>query len=276
MPKKADDVLTNSVICAIHKGKWGSGKSIASGSKALRPTYVMDFEDRMRSVINYYRNLDGHVTGLEYDTYAMGDGWYTIKKKLDELISGCPYKTVVCATLTSYVDIVLEGLTNKGGTRASGQEAGKKVGGINVNELEDFNGETAAIVFNLIKTLKRLQKNGVNVILEAHVMQYEFKDKLGNTHHERTLLTGGKKAAAKIPGYFDEVFHFEVDEDYTSTNYVAYTVARSEDFAKTSFPNYLPKKIEWTGKDFYEEVFKLIPKNIQDAPRKDPNAKNDW
>lgn len=276
MPKQADDVITNAVLSVIHKGKWGSGKSIASCSKALRPTYVMDCEDRMNSVINYYRNLDGHVKGLSFDTFAMGDGFYAVKKRLDELEESCPYKTVVCATLTSYVDIVLEGLANKGGSRASGAEAGKKIGGIKVNELEDFNGETAAIAFNLIKTLKRLQKKGINIILEAHVMHYEFKDKVGTVHHERTLLTGGKKAAAKIPGYFNEIFQFEVDTEFNGdTKYIAHTVATMDDFAKTSFPS-LPKKIDWTGKDFYEEVFKYIPKEILDAPRVDPNAPKTW
>lgn len=276
MPKNADDVVTNAVLSCIHKGKWGSGKSIASCSKPLRPTYVLDCEDRMNSVINYYRKLDGHVKGLSFDTFAMGDGFFKLNQKLQELISSCPYKTVVCATLTSYVDIVLEGLANKGGARASGAAAGKKIGGIAVNELEDFNGETAAIVFNLIKTLKVLQKQGVNIILEAHVMQYEFKDKAGTTHHERSLLTGGKKAAAKIPGYFNEVIQFEVDTDFGgNTTYNAYTVATMEDFAKSSFPQW-PKKMDWTNRDFYEEVFKHIPKEVLEAPRVDPNAPKIW
>lgn len=274
MPKKADDVILNAVVSSLHKGEWGTGKSIASCSKALRPTYVLDCEDRMNSVISYYRKLDGHVKGLEFDTFAMGDGFFKVKKQLDALESSCPFKTIVCATLTSYVDIVLEGLVHKGGVRSSGQQAGKKIGGIDVNELEDFNAETAAIVFNLLKTLKKLQVQGINIIVEAHVLTHE-QNRAGKIEIARPLVTGGKKAAAKVPGYFNECFHFYTESDYTSTKYMAVTRSTGEDFAKTSFQD-LPMKIDWTNRDFYEEVFKYIPKDVKDAPRVDLNRPKDW
>jgi hypothetical protein len=274
MSKKLDDFIQNAVISALHKGENGTGKSIASGSKALRPTYFLDCEDRMASVASYYRKIDGHTNGLEYDTYSMTGGYHPLAKRLADLKSNCPFKTIVLATLTSYADIVLRHLANKGGTRATGQAAGKMIAGIKVNELEDFNGETAAIIFEMLDTFKFLQTQGKNIIVEAHVLSHEVK--VGtDVKIARPLVTGGKKAAAKIPGYFNEAFHFYIDADYTTTKYKIKTRNTGDDFAKTSFQE-LPNEIDWTGKDLYDEIFKYLPKTVIEAPRIDPNAPKNW
>lgn len=278
MPKSANAYVANAVIAALHKGENGTGKSIASLSPLLRPTYVLDFEDRMASAISYWRKKEGHVNDVEYDTYALGEGYYPIKKRLDELKEGSKYKTIVAATLTSYVDIVLEHLiTSKAGAKnVDGGDKGKKIGGIAVNVLEDFNAETAAIVFELLETFKYLQKRGKNIIIEAHVLTHEYKS--GNeVKTARPLVTGGKKAAAKIPGYFNEVFHFYADAAGFSGN-TKYTVAtrhNGDDSAKTSFQD-APALIDWTGKDFYEELFRYIPKEQQEAERETVKPTASW
>lgn len=274
MSKKADDFIQNAVISALHKGESGTGKSIAACSKALRPTYVFDCEDRMASVASYYRKLDGHVNGIEYDTFSMQNGFYPVKQQLDKLKQSCPYKTIDIATLTSYVDIVLKHTLGKGGVNAQGAEKGKKIAGIEVNVLEDFNAETAAIAFELINTLKYLQQQGKNIILEAHVLTHEIS-KGGVVTIARPLITGGKKAAAKIPGYFNETFHFYVESDYTATKYKVRTRSTGDDFAKTSFQE-LPSEIDWTNKDFYEVVFSYLSETVKSAPRVDPNAPKVW
>lgn len=274
MPKQANDFIQNAVISALLKGESGTGKSIAACSKVLRPTYVFDCEDRMASVVSYYRKLDGHVDGLSYDTFSMTGGFYPVKKRLDELRQSCPFKTVDIATLTSYVDIVLKHTLSKGGTNSQGMEKGKKIAGIEVNVLEDFNAETAAIAFELIATLKELQTKGINILLEAHVLTHEYNQggviKIG-----RPLITGGKKAAAKIPGYFNETFHFHVVSDYSKTQYKVRTRSTGDDFAKTSFQQ-LPDEIDWTGKDLFEEIFKLLPTSVKEAARVDPSAPKVW
>jgi hypothetical protein len=276
-PRKADDYIQTAQITALHTGDSGSGKSIASCSAILRPTYVLDCEDRMASVISYYRKLHGHVNGLEYDTFSMGNGYFPLKSRLDALKQSCPYKTVVVATLTSYVDIVLEHLrsTDKG-SRASGATAGKKIAGIQVNELEDYNAETAAIVFDLLQTLKFLQKMGKNVILEAHLLTHEAQ-RAGRIEIVRPLITGGKKAASKIPGYFNETFYFFNDQDMSGNiKFKVQTRATGQVFAKTSFQE-LPNEMEWTNQDYYAELVKKLPQTVVSAePKPDESTKSAW
>ena len=277
MSKSANDYIQTAQIAALHTGDSGSGKSIASLSKSLRPTYVFDCENRMASAISYFRKLDGHINDVTYDTYSMGRGYFPVKSQLDKLKANCPYKTVVVATLTSYVDIVLEHLrsTDKG-SRQSGAQAGKKIAGIAVNELEDFNAETAAIVFDLLQTLKFLQQMGKNVILEAHLLTHEAT-RAGKIEIVRPLVTGGKKAAAKVPGYFDETFYFYNESDMSGKiSYKTMTRATGQVFAKTSFQE-LPQTIDWTDKDFYGEVYSKLPASVTEAePKVSEELKSNW
>lgn len=274
MPKTEYDFLDNRVLSILSKGESGSGKSIASCGKEFRPVYVFDFEDRMRSVINYYRKLDGHAKDIVWDTFSMGDSFHKIDKQMDDLAGNCPYKTVVAATLSSYVDIILVHLINekRGKTRSSGANAGKLIGGINVNELEDFNAEDAAIIFELVRFLKLLQSRGTNVILEAHVTVFEEKDPLraGATRVSRPIVTKGKKAPPRIPGYFDEAWHFYTEIDMAKRVSWNFTTAPTDvDYAKTS--NNI-KGFDWTNKDLSVELMKQFSEKSADAPRSDPNA----
>lgn len=278
MPTIANDVITNAVLSMLFKGKTGTGKSIAGCGKEFRPVYVLDFEDRMRSVINYYKRLDGHCKDVEYDTFPMEGGFFKIDSRMDSLIASCPYKTVCGFSLTSYIHIILKHLIldKVGATRSSGQQAGKKIGGIPVNELEDFNAEDAAIIFELISFFKQLQSNGVNVILEAHITPYEITSIEGKQRTSITvnqILTKGKKAPAQIPGYFDEVYLFQKDysgmiQGKQETKYSFTSAGTSTDDCKTSHG---VEGFDWTGKDFSIELMKQLSQESKDAPRIDPN-----
>lgn len=281
MPIKASDTPIRPVLSILSKGRSGTGKTIASCGKDFRPVYVFDCEGRFNSVINYYRKLDGHVQDIEFDKFDMDGGFYPLDKQMDALAARCPYKTVVMASLTSYIHIVLYHLikSKAGMKRASGATAGKKIGGIPVNELEDYNAEDAAIIFELIAFLKTLQKQGVNVILEAHISPYEvntIEDGQRTSTTINQILTKGKKAPAQIPGYFDEVYLFY--KDYTGivvgqqeTHYSFTAAGTSTDDCKTS--NGI-KGFDFTGKDFSVELMKQLTQEVKDTARIDPNQPN--
>lgn len=278
MPIKAEDTPIRPVLSILSKGRSGTGKTIASCGKDFRPVYVFDCEGRFNSVINYYRHLDGSVADVEFDKFDMDGGFYPLDKQMDALAARCPYKTVVMASLTSYIHIVLYHLikSKAGMKRASGAQAGKKIGGIPVNELEDYNAEDAAIIFELIAFLKALQKQGVNVILEAHISPYEINtiedgQRISTTINQ--ILTKGKKAPAQIPGYFDEVYLFY--KDYTGivvgqqeTKYSFTAAGTVTDDCKTS--NGI-KGFDFTGKDFSVELMKQLTQEVKETPRVDPN-----
>jgi len=278
MPIKADNQVIRPVISALFKGRTGTGKSIAACGKEFRPVYAFDCEGRFNSVINYYKKLDGHCRDVEYDTFPMNGGFYPLDKRMDEIAARCEYKTVVVSSLTSFIHIVLFHLiqAKSGMKRSSGAQAGKKIGGIPVNELEDYNAEDAAIIFELLNFLTNLKSQGVNVILEAHISPYEIntiEDGQRVTTTINQILTKGKKAPAQIPGYFDEVYLFYkkfegIIAGQGKAFYEFTTSGSSTDECKTS--NGIVG-FNWTDLDFSVELMKQISKEIRETPRVDPN-----
>jgi hypothetical protein len=282
VPIKADDVKLNAVITALFKGETKTGKTIAACGKEFWPVYVMDFENRMSSVIHYYRQLyPGEHLDIEYDTYNMDTGYMEIDKRMDQLAARCEYKTVVASTLTSYVYCILSHLikTKFGQKTKSGAPAGMHVGGIPVNELQDYNAEDAAIMFDLIKFMKILQAQGVNTILEAHVVPYEEKNKVTETYNiARPIVTKGRKPPAVVPIFFSEIYHFytesegmNVGSSKRSNKYKFTTEATSIDSAGTGLGI---TGFDWTNLDFSVELMKQLSPEIKDNPRRDPNAPN--
>ncbi len=277
MPQKADDFKMNSVWSILSKGRTGSGKTIASCGKEFRPVYVFDTDQRMTSVIDYYRRLDGNATGIEYDSFHMGMSFNKLDKRMDELLISCPYKTVVLGSLTSYIHIVLVHILNlKAGVARNSNKPAKNIAGIQVNELEDYNAEDAAIIFELIGFLMALKGQGVNIILEAHVTPIEYKNLDGSIRQTvLEILTKGKKAPAQIPGYFDEVWNFE--KKYETGMVVGSGSKSTYEFNPNGNAITDGKTsrglvgFDWTGKDFTVELMKQVSDEVKAAPRVDPN-----
>lgn len=281
MPIKADEQPIRPVISAVFKGRTGTGKSIGYCGKEFRPVYVFNCEQRFESVLDYYRKLDGHVRDVEYDNFPLGSGFYAIDKRMDELARDCPYKSVAVASLTSFIHLVLGHLidSKKGKTRGTGQyqrPAGREIAGIRVNELEDYNAEDAAIIFELIAFLQQLKNQGVNVFLEAHITPYEITtidpDSKGKeTFTINQILTKGKKAPAQIPGYFNEVYLFEkeISGFGEKTKYKCNTQGTAADDCKTSMGI---GSFEWTNQDFSEVMWGNLSTDIKETSRVDPNA----
>jgi hypothetical protein len=213
----------------------------------------------MTSVANYYRKLDGHCKDIDYDSFSMGMHFKKLDQKMDELAARPSYKTVVVASLTSYIHIVLAHILN---FKAGGTEKGKKIADISVNSIEDYNAEDAALIFELVGFLKNLQSQGINVILEAHLTPIEYRNLDGTGRTVLETLTKGKKAPAAIPGYFDESWYFhkkhtgiiigEGQAEYHMTTY-----GDKQIDAKTSRG---VEPIEWTNKDFSVELMKQLKK----------------
>ena len=145
-----------------------------------------------------------------------------------------------------------------GVTRQSGAAAGKLIAGIAVNEIEDYNAESAALqeLIALTKDINQFHK--VNIILVAHVVQAEYRNTANNTTHiSRTIVTAGKKVAPKIPAYCGEVYHFNIDKGFVEGQGGAYTLLTEhtgDDFARSALG--LPNKIEFGDKPLYDTWIK--------------------
>lgn len=103
----------------------------------------------------------------------------------------------------------------------------------------------------------------INFILTAHVIKVREEGEGKTTHIARYLMTGGKKAGQKVPGYYDEMYHSNVVMGMSASDAPKYTVRTrhsADDTAKTSLN--LPTVIEFTDKVFYEELMKHVPKIV--------------
>lgn len=228
----------------IGKGDSGSGKSVAAYS--FPNVFVFDLDNRVQSVVSYYTRINrlDVIKSVEYETIVGQGSILKMMQMLGSFVNRCPYQTIVIDTLTSLADATLNHAI-----RMRGGEGGKKIAGIDTNTIEDYGVENS-VVMDIIQVFQSLKN--VTCILNAHVLTVEEKQLNGATSISRSLLTGGKKVAAKIPGYFGETWHFDTKSNMKGTRYLVRTQHAGADFAKTSL--ILPSEIDWTNKVFYEEL----------------------
>jgi len=225
------------------KGKSRSGKTAAAGSYPT-PSLFLDLDGR-------WATLKKHFDGRDITVESFGpDEFKRLAEFTGRLEQGCKYKTVCIDGLTSFANLVLEyALTLKGSSK------GKKFGVLEVNTVEDYNVENAGIT-NLLSFMKHLQTQGVTSILTAHLNVVNVQPLDKPMYQVRDLMTGGKKAAAKIPGVIDEIYHFETSNNELSSTdpigYICYTKRGGEDYADTMYP--LPATFNWTNKNFYDHI----------------------
>jgi hypothetical protein len=272
---KAEDAAIRPVISLLSKGENGSGKTILSASPILRPTYVFDFENRFDSVLRYYK---GNLKDLEFDSYPIGTSYYNIDKKMDDILARPIYKTVVAASLTSFIYNILNHLIMM---KVAENKTDKRikvntVGGIPINQLQDFNAEDSAIINDLVSFFQQLKAQGTNCILEAHISPYEMRYFEGGqqvTETIRTILTKGKKAPAAVPGFFNEVWLFEKAFEGMGTDksvkYKVNTVGSPLDACKTSWGI---KNFDFSNHpDPYQLVLDQLSDEVKTTPAADPN-----
>ena len=256
MPNIEEGAKKESVMY-LFKGEPSSGKSIAAAS--FPNAYIFDMESRIRSVAAYW--IPRGKRDITYDTFGYAD-YVKFDKKWDALIdasqmSKFPYDTVIIDTLTSASDLLLHYVLKE---KAS-ENKGKKIAGIGVNSIEDYMVESSALT-EMILLLGKIKAK--HKILVAHVIRTERQQQQeGSTRQEtvvtRALLTAGKKVAAKLPGYFDEIFHFEQRTQAGRPKFVVNTMNTGEDFARTTLS--LPATLDITN----QSLFDLIKPSLQEV-----------
>lgn len=250
------DEYAKDSLFSMFKGEPGTRKSTCALSYPT-PQFWLSWDRKMNSLLVPAKNWGINLTDINYEDYH---DWTNADRKLKQLQTTCNYKTIIADSITSLGDSVM-GQAKKfksGSTRKSGAVAGKLVAGIEVNELEDYNAESAALL-DMISMLKDIHEyHGVHVILIAHVIQAEYRNTANNTTHiSRQIVTAAKKAAAKVPAYCEEVYHFNIDRGFEAGgegSYSLLTEHTGDDFARTSIP--LPKKIIFGGEQLYGRYVK--------------------
>lgn len=220
--------------------------------------YWFSWDKKMQSMILPMRYLKLDPTKIDYDDYT---DWSSAETKLKQLQSKCDYDNLIFDSITSLGDSALgQVMTFKGAPKKDDEEKKKErlVGGIQVNELEDFNAESSAIMKLIsmtkdIQTYNKKQYNRyINIILIAHILEVTHKPLTGPMTVSSTIVTAAKKNAAKIPAYCSEVYHFGIKRalvEGQGGKLLCVTHNTGDDFARTSLP--LPREIEVTDANFY-------------------------
>ena len=239
-------------LYCMFKGEPGTRKS----TQALSfpgPQYWFSWDRKMNGIYLPMKRWGVDPKSILYDDY--GD-WNAPRKKLESFLVNCPYKTLVFDSITSMADMTLRQTVKAkyGVTRSSGNAAGKLIAGIAVNELEDYNAESAALQELIALTKDICAYHKVNIILIAHVVQAEYRNTTNNTTHvSRTIVTAGKKVAPKIPAYCGEVYHFNIKSGMVAGaggDYTLLTEHTGDDFARTALG--LDREIVFKDKPLYE------------------------
>jgi AAA domain len=250
-------------IKAILKGLPGTRKTTQAATFP-GPIKWIDTDKKLKETLSLPRKLRAIPHDTEID-YEQPENWYNVERILKELVVRCDYRTVVLDSITSIGDRVnRQTLMEK-----SGQDKGKKIGGISVNSIEDYNAETSALMY-MVDLAKQIK---AHTIIIGHVIQRE------NTSNNqvvvtRQLVTGGKVVGAKLPAYIPEIYHFDFEQEMSVADppsYVMYTQMRGIDFARTGLP--LPFKVDLTRRRLYdilreaqERLRETTPEQLQANP----------
>lgn len=260
-----NDVSFDALYC-MFKGEPGTRKS----TQALSfpgPQYWFSWDRKMNGIYLPMKKWGIDPKTIQYDDY---DDWTRAKTKLEQLQVNCPFKTIVCDSITSAADMTLRQTMKLkyGQTRKSGAAAGKLVGGIAVNEIDDYNAESSALQELIALTKDICLFHNVNIILIAHVVKAEYRDTTKNvTHVSRQIVTAGKNVAAKIPAYCGEVYHFNIKKGFAEGqggDYSLLTEHTGDDFARTALG--LDKEIVFGDKPIYNTYIKPAIAKMKEQP----------
>lgn len=233
-------------LFSMFKGEPGTRKSTCALSYPT-PQYWFSMDQKMESMILPAKRWGIKAADIQYDDYT---DWDKPRAKLEQLQVNCPFKTLIVDSITSTGDAMTRQVR-----RLKAQEgSGKKIGGIPVSGLEEFNAESSAFQ-ELIALLKDIHKfHNVNIIMIAHILGAR-KDNDANklTHHSRIIVTGAEKISAKIAAYMTEVYHFNIKANFEADKegqYGLMTVHTGNDYARTSLP--LPQEIYFNSEPLYD------------------------
>ena len=261
MPNASDYVDTP--IKFLFKGPNQSGKSVAAGSvvdpEKKKKTLYLDIDERFRSIAHYFsKRFPEVLDSIVFEQYKQSE-FEKLRLRIEGLAESDKYYCVVVDSLISLASILTKYMINLAGKPGEKEGGVIRRGVITTPGLPEFLGESQG----LDDTMAILKSLRCHAILIAHVTTVEITDISGKViGQKQILLTGGKKIAARIPTFFDEVYHFESEANIDPSkdpDYIFYTKPIGGNFAGTTFG--LPSKIKFTNGNFWTGFRKKAEEN---------------
>lgn len=247
-------------------GPNGSGKSIAIASwKQLGSIYYFDFDGRMASVANWYKQRGLKEGQLTFDTYGP-ENLYEAYQKMSSFVDRCPHAAIVIDSFTamtvSAVMFSLRQRSMKGGKDTPAISKGNMI----LPDFDEYKGETV-FVTQFLDMSKAVASQGTAVFWTAHPVQ-SLKIEGKNYSIQTKYSAYGNKSDSLIPIYFNEIYSFITDWDLQtqSNKRICHTQPHDGVNAKTALN--LPTSFDWTDKDFYTTFKSLADEGQAEAMRK--------
>lgn len=271
MPSDILDIDPTKKYMAFYVGPNGSGKSIAIASwMALGSVYFFDYDGRMNSVANWYKQRGLKSGQLLYDTYGP-ENLYDAIEKLREFTSSCPHAAIV---IDSFTAATITAVTFSMYRRMAGGQGSKNYPKITKGEMpvpdwDEWNGETMYVTM-MLDMCKQIASSGTAVFWTGHpVERMKIEEVQGRQSitYQTKFAAFGHKSDSLIPIYFNEIYGFTSEIDVS--NGKVYKVCRTQPYAqiiaKTALN--LPAKLDWTDKNFREIFLQNIGKKEQEIPK---------
>ena len=251
-------------------GPPGTAKTVSAASFVLshpeKPIYIYDLDGRVAPILKFYPSL---LDRIETDFYGPKD-FPKFKAHFEALQDRCKYSCVVLDGLTSLGDQLINYMLSLRGS-SEGAAGGKERGVISLAGPEDYGGEARGLsmMLDVARTLP------CHFILTAHYLIVEYDDQITKKKFAvKQIVTAGKKVAAKVPIYFDEMYYFDTSADMALNappKYNVRTAGGTGFSAKTALPlpTYFDVTINKPGKQpyFYEILQTHLKKHNLDLER---------
>lgn len=230
----------------LMKSESGLGKTVQAVTWP-KPIAHFDLDRRIKTAATYWRS---EPWLKDITVYSEFRSWKDFEDQYNSVVDGSAnFATVIVDGLTFLGDFLIQMVMDYKG----GKGTTKKIGEVSTSDIEVFNAESSG----LTQVVNAGREYKGHFILTAHVVKTSDKlfEKGGTrTVESRALLTAGKKVAAKLPGGFNEVYHFDrrIDEK-GHWQYCVRTHHMGEDMARTSL--LLPETIDLAiGDKLYDKI----------------------
>jgi hypothetical protein len=244
MPISLDKAPVDKNFRALFVGPTGRGKTIAACSFPGR-TLILDFDNRYKPVIDWYPD---RLAEIDVELVTPHNFESDFRPLINRLVDLNPYTNIIVDSITSMstTAIVMQMIFKGAGV-------GKVTkGGVTVPSWDEFNGE-AMILTQLLEVLKSLK---CNLFVTAHPIT---KTAIEGTKSVKStsIISFGTKLGPMIPGYFDEVYHFDYEMDINSgkppKRYVYTSPTSDWPESKTAIKG-MPMKLDITGVNLYDKI----------------------
>lgn len=248
----------------------GAGKT-AAGLTFPLPMKIFEFDGKAKLLgpARYAQSLGIDINQIDIVTPDMfNNDWTTFDRMLQDLRKNPgKNKSFGFDTYTSIGDTLI-GYTSEGKLKQKGDKVKKVGGAIQVPEVDEWMAE----ITGLMDILVFMKEVNANVWLGCHILETKRRNlESGLETVETTILTGGKKPAARIPAYFPEAYKLMKQNplsDKDPIQFVVETRSPDDDYARTNY-EFLPRRFDITGKKFYDVLIGLINSGLASEANKE-------